>query len=82
MWGPDIPPNSISPYKALFHFVIAASGIVGVGFLIKSLTPEMPAVRRQYPYDGLVKELGGLQENKVCSLDSHCTLDELIPFFR
>lgn len=65
MWGPDIPPNSISPYTALWHFVIAATGIVGVGFLIKALGPDPPAVRRQYPYDGLVKELGGLQENKV-----------------
>lgn len=76
MWGPDIPPNSISPYTALRHFMIAASGIVAVGFLIKyGLTPDMPAVRRQYPYDGLVKELGGLQENKVCL---YCGLDELV----
>jgi NADH dehydrogenase (ubiquinone) 1 beta subcomplex subunit 8 len=65
MWGPDIPPNSISPYTALWHFVIAASGIIGAGFLIKAIGPDPPAVRRQYPYDGLVKELGGLQENKV-----------------
>jgi NADH dehydrogenase (ubiquinone) 1 beta subcomplex subunit 8 len=56
--------------------MIAASGIVAVGFLIKyGLTPDMPAVRRQYPYDGLVKELGGLQENKVCL---YCGLDELV----
>lgn len=65
MWGPDIPPNSISPYTALRHFAIVATGFVGVGFLIKAITPDPPAVRRQYPYDGLVKELGGLEENKV-----------------
>jgi len=69
MWGPDIPPNGISPYKALWHFVIAATGIVGAGFLIKLITPNPPMVRREYPYDGLVKELGGLQENKAILLD-------------
>ena len=64
MWGPDIPP--VSPYTALRHFLIAATGIVGAGFFIKyALVPDPPVVRRQYPFDGLVKELGGLEENKV-----------------
>lgn len=31
-----------------------------------ALTPDIPVVRREYPYEGLVKELGGLEENKVC----------------
>lgn len=64
MWGPDIPP--ISPYTALRHFLIAAGGFVSVGLIIKfCLVPEPPVVRRQYPFDGLVKELGGAQKNKV-----------------
>ena len=64
MWGPDIPP--LSPYKALAQFSIAFVGFVGFGFLVKEVfTPDAPAVRREYPYSGLVMELGGLEENKV-----------------
>jgi len=69
MWGPDIPP--ISPYTALRQFLMAASGIIGAGFFIKyALVPDPPVVRRQYPFDGLVKELGGLEENKVRQSES------------
>jgi len=64
MWGPDIP--HVDPSTALRHFTIAASGFVAFGLLCKyALVPERPAVPRQYPFDGLVKELGGLEENKV-----------------
>lgn len=64
MWGPDPPP--LPPHEALKQFLLAAVGFIGVGILIKEkLVPEMPAVRRQYPHDGLVAELGGQQENKV-----------------
>ena len=41
--------------------------------------PERPVVPRQYPYDGLVKELGGLEENKssipslLCHARAHAT---------
>ena len=64
MWGPDIP--HVDPSTALRHFTIAASGFVAFGLLCNYvLIPERPAVPRQYPFDGLVKELGGLEENKV-----------------
>jgi NADH dehydrogenase (ubiquinone) 1 beta subcomplex subunit 8 len=67
MWGPDPPP--IRPQEALKQLTLAALGFVGVGFLIKEmLVPEMPAVRREYPYGGLVAELGGVPENKVRSV--------------
>lgn len=67
MWGPDPPP--LPPHEALKQLLLAAVGFIGVGILIKErLVPEMPAVRRQYPHDGLVAELGGLQENKVRSV--------------
>ncbi|KZV73014.1 hypothetical protein PENSPDRAFT_683239 [Peniophora sp. CONT] len=63
MWGPDIP--NVDPKTALRHFTIVASGFVTFAFMCKYLlTPEMPAIRREYPFDGLVKELGGLEENK------------------
>lgn len=66
MWGPDVPP--IDPYVALRQFLYAVTGFVAFGFAVKYvLLPEPPAVRREYPFDGLVKELGGLEENKVCS---------------
>ena len=63
MWGPDIP--HIDP-SALRHFTIAALRFVALGLLCKYvLVPEQLAVPRQYPFDNLVKELGGLEENKV-----------------
>ena len=65
MWGPDIP--HVNPATALRHFTIAVSGFVAFGLLCNyALVPERPAVPRQFPFDGLVKELGGLEENKVC----------------
>ncbi|KAF9560475.1 hypothetical protein CPC08DRAFT_708033 [Agrocybe pediades] len=64
MWGPDIPP--IEPNAALRQFLLALSGFVAFGFTVKYvLLPGAPAVRREYPFDGLVKELGGLEENKA-----------------
>ncbi|KIL67527.1 hypothetical protein M378DRAFT_159340 [Amanita muscaria Koide BX008] len=64
VWGPDPAPLPIA--EARKQFILAALGFVGVGFFIKEyLTPEPPAVRRQYPFDGLVKELGGETENKA-----------------
>ncbi|RDB26276.1 hypothetical protein Hypma_006703 [Hypsizygus marmoreus] len=64
MWGPDIPP--VSPQSATIQFLIAVSGFVGFGFLVKNvLAQDPPAVRREYPFDGLVKELGGLEANKA-----------------
>jgi NADH dehydrogenase (ubiquinone) 1 beta subcomplex subunit 8 len=72
MWGPDIPP--IAPHIALLQFTLASIGFVGFGFLVKHvLLPDIPAVRREYPFSGLVAELGGLEENKVCHI-SLCRL--------
>lgn len=64
MWGPD--PPKIPPKTALFQFSIAASLFGSIMLFAYAVTPELPAVPRSYPYDGLVKELGGLEENKVC----------------
>ncbi|KAF8632284.1 hypothetical protein AX15_002020 [Amanita polypyramis BW_CC] len=64
MWGPD--PAPLPPQDALKQLMFAALGFVGVGYIIKEhLVPDLPAVRRQYPFDGLVTELGGLAENKA-----------------
>lgn len=64
MWGPDIP--HVDPATSLRHFTIAVSGFVAFGlFCNYALVPARPAVPRQFPFDGLVKELGGLQANKV-----------------
>ena len=58
MWGPD--PAPLPPQDALKQFIVAALGFVGVGYIIKEhLVPEAPAVRRQYPVDGLANEEGG-----------------------
>ena len=64
MWGPDAPV--VPPPTALRHFIIAFSSIAAFGMFCKyALVPERPAVPREYPFNGLVKELGGLEENKV-----------------
>ena len=63
MWGPDAPV--VPPPRALRNFILAFSGFGAfLGFLYVA-HPEMPAVRREYPFSGLVKELGGLEQNKV-----------------
>ncbi|KAF8907312.1 hypothetical protein CPB84DRAFT_1844011 [Gymnopilus junonius] len=68
MWGPDVAP--IDPNVALRQFLYAVAGFVTFGLTVKYvLLPEPPAVRRTYPYDGLVKELGGLEENKARPLE-------------
>ncbi|KAF9223771.1 Ndufb8, NADH dehydrogenase 19kDa subunit [Gyrodon lividus] len=64
MWGPDI--SAVLPHTALFQFTLAASAFVGFAFLCKyALLPERPTVAREYPFSGLVLELGGLEENKA-----------------
>ncbi|KAH9481609.1 hypothetical protein JR316_0006136 [Psilocybe cubensis] len=69
MWGPDVPP--IAPNTAVRHFLIAAAGFVAFGFGVKYvLLQDAPVIRREYPYDGLVKELGGLEENKARIVNS------------
>ena len=65
IWGPD--PPVIPPQTALFQFALVAFGFVSFGLFAKNvLLPEIPVVRREYPYSGLVTELGSLEENKVC----------------
>ena len=64
MWGPDAP--TVPPATALRHFAIAVLGFVSFGVVVKyALIPSRPSVPREYPYSGLVTELGGLEENKV-----------------
>lgn len=64
MWGPDIPP--IPPQDALRQLLIVFAGFATFGFVVKKyLVPDPPAIRREYPYSGLVRELGGLEENKA-----------------
>ncbi|KAK7463532.1 hypothetical protein VKT23_006880 [Stygiomarasmius scandens] len=66
MWGPDIPPRGVTPSMALRHFALAALAFSGIYFVVKTaLTPEPHFTRRDYPYDGLSKELGGLDANKA-----------------
>ena len=65
MWGPDIPV--VPPQIALRWFSIAVLGFVSLGVLCNYAHPVIPAIRREYPFDGLSSELGGLEENKVSS---------------
>ena len=66
MWGPD--PATVPIEVARRHFLMAITGFIAFGFLVKAITQEPPAIRREYPFDGLVKELGGVEENKVSDI--------------
>ena len=64
MWGLDAPV--VPPPTALKYFSIAVLGFVTFGFVVKAaLVPDRPSIAREYPFDGLVKEFGGVEENKV-----------------
>lgn len=64
MWGPDVPV--VDPQIAMRHFAIAVASFISFGFFVKHvLTQDPPAVRREYPYNGLIRELGGQEETKV-----------------
>lgn len=75
MWGPD--PSPIPIKDARRQFLMAVAGFITFGFFVKAITPEPPVIRREYPFDGLVKELGGVEENKVLSI---CTVISNLPF--
>ncbi|KAI0749822.1 hypothetical protein C8Q80DRAFT_1101214 [Daedaleopsis nitida] len=64
MWGPDVPV--VPPQTAARWFSIAVLGFVSFGVLCSYVHPAMPAIRREYPFSGLVSELGGYEENQVC----------------
>lgn len=67
MWGPDIPPAGVTPQSALRQLLAAFAGFATIALVIKNFgIPERPGVPREFPYDGLVKELGGIEELKVC----------------
>ncbi|KAF8575243.1 hypothetical protein K439DRAFT_1623764 [Ramaria rubella] len=64
MWTPDAPPP-VPPSVALRQFSIAALGIAAFGYIVYHNVPERSAIPREYPFGGLVRELGGLEENKA-----------------
>ncbi|KAL5485824.1 hypothetical protein ACEPAI_6866 [Sanghuangporus weigelae] len=63
MWGPD--PPKVPARQAFFHFSLAVAAFGGIMLFAYEATPERKAVPRQYPFDGLVNDLGGLEENKA-----------------
>ncbi|KAG8908000.1 hypothetical protein FRB99_001166 [Tulasnella sp. 403] len=63
MMTPD-PPH-VPKESALRQFAVAAIVFTGVAYALNLITPERVSTPRDYPHDGLVKELGGLEENKA-----------------
>ncbi|KAG8685443.1 hypothetical protein FRC08_013104 [Ceratobasidium sp. 394] len=63
LWAPDV--FDMPREKALKQFGIAVAIFVGFALAVKASVPERPAAPRSYPYGGLVKELGGMDENKA-----------------
>lgn len=62
MWAPDVhnePPSRAFAQLALMSGVMALfAGLVYIGH------PEKPGIVRQYPYDGLVQELSGTDDQQ------------------
>ncbi|CAE7219686.1 unnamed protein product [Rhizoctonia solani] len=67
LWSPDV--FNISRASALKQFGIAVAVFFGFTVVVKASVPERPAVPRNYPYDGLVAELGGLDANKAAAYE-------------
>jgi NADH dehydrogenase (ubiquinone) 1 beta subcomplex subunit 8 len=64
IWSPD-RFDVKSDKTAVKYNLFVATGVVGFfGFLYYFAYPEPPAARREYPYGGLYKELGGTDETK------------------
>ncbi|TYJ54138.1 hypothetical protein B9479_005236 [Cryptococcus floricola] len=58
MWGPDVHKTS---WQSALLQLSGAFGLVGVAaFFLIQTRPERPAVAREYPYNGLEQELGGI----------------------
>jgi NADH dehydrogenase (ubiquinone) 1 beta subcomplex subunit 8 len=75
MWAPDIP--TVAPPTALRWFMMAWSGFALFGVLTYyALTPGRPGIQRDYPYGGLVTELGGLKENQARVFESSTEEEE------
>ncbi|KAL1738661.1 hypothetical protein HDZ31DRAFT_78183 [Schizophyllum fasciatum] len=67
MWGPDIPV--IDPSVALRHFTIAFSIFAGIYALSCAASPQIPAIRREYPHDGLKNAFGGYDQARPESIE-------------
>ena len=69
MWGPDEHKKPVHLAAAqLFLMSGVLASIAGFIYLIQ---PDLPAARRMYPYEGLVKELSGTDDQQYavgCSL--------------
>lgn len=66
----------MDPSRALKQLSIYFSGLIAFGVLVKyALIPDRLAVPREFPFDGLVKELGGVEVNKVCLFASMFSRD-------
>ncbi|WVQ72488.1 hypothetical protein IAR50_002043 [Cryptococcus sp. DSM 104548] len=58
MWGPDVHKTS---WQSALLQLSGAIGLVGAfAFFVVQVRPERPAVAREYPYNGLEQELGGV----------------------
>jgi len=63
MFSPDVPP--VPPAVALRQFGYAVLIFVGFCTILNYVKPDPPMLRRVYPHDGLLKDIGGLEANKA-----------------
>lgn len=68
VWAPDV--HNISPTSALRQFLIAAGVAATFAGTVYITLPQRPSQPRQYPRDGLLAELGGVQGTAVSSSNS------------
>jgi len=64
MWSPDAPPP-VEPSKGLLQFTAVSIAIAAFAYYVYHNVPERSSIPREYPFSGLVKELGGIEANKA-----------------
>ncbi|KAG0144093.1 hypothetical protein CROQUDRAFT_47776 [Cronartium quercuum f. sp. fusiforme G11] len=64
IWAPDV--HRISVRHALLNLAVAFSALGGILTTAAYVAPKSPVVPREFPYDGLSRELGGEGQGVSC----------------
>jgi len=66
MWAPDV--HKKPAHLAAAQFALASGVMAAFALLLYTVGTEAPAAKRTYPYDGLVKELSGTDDQTYAAV--------------
>ncbi|KAL7004251.1 hypothetical protein EMMF5_006196 [Cystobasidiomycetes sp. EMM_F5] len=75
MWGVD--EHAKKPSTAFAELALASGLFALFGCLVYTQVPARPASKREYPYDGLVKEMSGTDDQQYANYDPEQGLPSL-----